>query len=61
MKPADALREEITFLEDEIRGLRNRMAKQDNAAQVQKLAMLSRLLSRCTRALESQLTKEVLT
>ncbi len=30
----------ITFLTDEITGLKSRMAKQDNGAQVAKLAML---------------------
>lgn len=52
MTDAERLTEEITFLTDEIRSLKTRIAASENAAQRHKLAMLERLCARCERALK---------
>jgi len=47
---ADRLNEEITFLTDD-RSLKVRIAANENAVKLHKLAMLERLRARCERAL----------
>lgn len=51
MTDAERLREEITFLSDEIRSLKGRIGTTGNAAQNHKLEMMERLRARCERAL----------
>lgn len=51
MTDSDRLNEEITFLTDEIRSLKVRIAANENAVKLHKLEMLERLRSRCGRAL----------
>lgn len=53
MTEAEALRAEITFLTNEISGLKTRMASNANAVQVNKLEMLKRILSREERWLNA--------
>lgn len=53
MTEEEQLREEITFLNGEIDGLRSRMAAQDNAAQHHKMGLLRRILERETRWLRA--------
>lgn len=50
MTDADRLNEEITFLTDD-RSLKVRIAANENAVKLHKLAMLERLRARCERAL----------
>lgn len=52
MTDAERLNEEITFLSDEIRSLKVRIAANENAVKLHKLAMLERLRARCERALK---------
>lgn len=54
MTDIDNLREEVGFLQDEIRGLKMRMAGKGNAVQRYRLTMLERLLSRCERGLANR-------
>lgn len=42
----------ITFLTDEIRSLKVRIAANENAVKLHELAMLERLRARCERALK---------
>lgn len=58
MTDSELLQEEITFLTDEITGLKSRMAKQDNAAQVNKLGLLTRILHREERWLKALAKRE---
>lgn len=59
MTELDRLREEITFLDDEIRSLKGRIASTGNAVQHGKLDMLSRLRDRCERSLKALKKREV--
>lgn len=51
MTDSERLHEEITFLPDESRSLKVRIAANENAVKLHKLAMLERLRARCERAL----------
>lgn len=58
MTEQELLTEEIWFLSSEITGLKSRMAKQDNAAQVHKLGLLQRILNREERWLAALKKRE---
>lgn len=51
MNELDLLREEINFLDEEIRSLKGRIGATGNSVQLHKLDMLSRLRDRCNRSL----------
>ena len=52
MTDSERLNEEITFLTDEIRSLKVRIAANENAVKLHKIEMLERLRARCERALK---------
>jgi hypothetical protein len=58
MTDSGALREEITFLTDEIRSLKSRIGSAGNAVQLHKLEMLTRLRERCERSLKALAKRE---
>lgn len=53
MTDSERLSEEITLPFDEIRSLKVRIAANENAVKLHKLAMLERLRARCERALRN--------
>jgi hypothetical protein len=51
MTDVDLVREEIKELEDQIFRLKGSMNKADNGVKLRRLAVITRLLERCTRSL----------
>jgi len=54
----EALRQEMTFLDDEIRALRTRIGGAGNAVQAHKLDMLNRLHNRCDRSMAALVKRD---